>query len=293
MSAVIRFSAHSISLFLLGTFLVPVAQAATGETLFDDLNAWQETIDHIDIENTQQNIDVQFQGSKELFPDLSNLSIKPTSVLDEKRKERTEAFVTIQAMGAPITLSDVPRDAWFAPYIRAIADRGLVTGYKDEAGIPTGKFGPGDNVTIEQMAKVVVSAAGISPSDCSGTLLNLSASGSWSAPFALCAENKGWNVYADGSVDVHRPATRVEVVATLLQAYNVSPSTGTGTIFTDVTPTAQYASMIAKAKEDGIISGYTDTNGEPTGLFGPQDPVTRAEFAKIITLGLQVYGKTY
>ncbi len=35
---------------------------------------------------------------------------------------------------------------------------------------------------------------------------------------------------------------------------------------------------------------YTVNGGVPK-AFGPNDPVTRAEFAKIVTLGLEVYGK--
>lgn len=270
--------------------LQPFAFAATTESLIDDINVWQGVIDQDTKEQSMQDMDATFQNSKDLFPDLSTMGDVPTSVLDEKRQERTNEFVSIKVGSATITLADVPRDEWYAPYVRAIAERGLVSGYRDAAGNPTGRFGPGDNVTIEQMAKVMVSAAGISPTDCSIPTLNVTASGSWSAPYFSCAEAKMWSVYGDGSVDAHRNATRAEVVATLLQVYSINGDTGSGAVFTDVTPTLQYGQVIAKAKLDGIISGYTDINGEPTGMFGPNDPVTRAEFAKIVTLGMQVYG---
>ncbi len=286
----IRFRSTSISAILALAAIIPVTSFAATETIFDDMNVWQGVIDQDTKEQTLQNLDVTFQNSKDLFPDLSTMGDVPTSVLDEKRQERTDDFVSIKVGSATITLADVPRDAWYAPYVRAIAERGLVSGYRDAAGIPTGRFGPADNVTIEQMAKVMVSAAGISPSDCTIPTLNVTASGSWSAPYFSCAEAKMWSVYGDGSVDAHRNATRAEVVATLLQVYSINGDTGSGTVFTDVTPTLQYGQVIAKAKLDGIISGYTDINGEPTGMFGPNDPVTRAEFAKIVTLGMQVYG---
>ncbi len=268
------------------------ALAATSwETLMEESDIWEGVIDGEMMQENQQQTDMQFQMSPELFPDLSHAEDLPGSVLDEKRKERTDDFVTISVGSQQVTLADVPRSEWFAPYIRDIADRGLVSGYRDEAGNPTGRFGPGDNVTIEQMAKVVVSAIGVSPTDCATPTINVTASGSWSVPYFSCAEAKQWPVYQDGSVDAHRNATRAEVVVTLLHAFNTLPDTGSGIVFTDVTPTMQFGSYIAKAKMDGIVSGYTNISGEPTGAFGPNDPVTRAEFAKIVTLGLQVYGK--
>ncbi|UPA23120.1 S-layer homology domain-containing protein [Candidatus Peribacteria bacterium] len=270
---------------------LPVQAATSWELLMDEADVWEGVIREDIVEQNAQDADAIFQNSKELFPDLSHLQDEPSSVLDEKRDERTAGLLTIDVYGITVTLADVPIKEWFAPYIRAIAEKGLVSGYRDAAGTPTGRFGPADNVTIEQMAKVVVSAIGVSPSDCLKPTVNATASGSWSAPYFSCAEERQWPVYGDGSVDAHRYATRAEVVTTLLQAYSTAPDTGTGVVFTDVSPTMQYGSYITQAKLDGIISGYTDINGEATGLFGPTDPVTRAEFAKIVTLAMQVYGE--
>jgi hypothetical protein len=41
--------------------------------------------------------------------------------------------------------------------------------------------------------------------------------------------------------------------------------------------------------KQGVISGYMDAAGRPLGLFGPGNPVTRAELAKIALLGAGVY----
>jgi hypothetical protein len=283
-------NAHILLVIGCFTVLLPIAHATTADDLLDDLNAWQDDITQQTKDQGLQDADSEFQKSADLFPDLTTLSNQKVSVLQEKRDERIADFVSVDINGATLTFSDVPRTEWFAPYVRTIAEKGLVSGYLDTAGKPTGKFGPADNVTIEQMAKVIVSAIGIPSSDCSTHTLNVTASGSWSAPYFACAEKHSWSVYSDGSVDAHRPATRAEVVATLLQANGITPDNGTGAAFTDVTSTLQYGSIIAKAKADGIVSGYTDINGNPTGLFGPNDAVTRAEFAKIVTLGLQVYG---
>jgi hypothetical protein len=52
----------------------------------------------------------------------------------------------------------------------------------------------------------------------------------------------------------------------------------------------QMAASIEQARADGIVSGYNDDDGNPTGFFGPDDAVTRAEFAKMVVLAIQVYG---
>ncbi|MCL5734453.1 MAG: S-layer homology domain-containing protein, partial [Actinobacteria bacterium] len=69
-----------------------------------------------------------------------------------------------------------------------------------------------------------------------------------------------------------------------------SPSTTTTTlpissaVFSDVDPNSPYAADIATLYQRGVISGFRD------GTFGPNKPVTRQQFAKMIvlTLGYQV-----
>ncbi len=288
-----RFPLAIISAIAIPLSLLSVAHAADAEwqIVEDDTTVWQGVIDSNVREQDMQAADKAFQeNTKELFPDFASSSQGSTSVLDQKRDERTDEFVSTMVNGALVVFTDVPRTVWFAPYVRTIAENGLISGYRDLQGNPTGKFGPADNVTIEQMTKVLVTALGMGPEDCKKPTLNLTASGSWSAPYMACAELRQLPVIGDGSVDVHRNATRLEVVATILSAYKVMPETGTGASFLDVTATSQFAGFIAKAKSDGIISGYADANGVSTGLFGPNDPITRAEFAKIMTLALQGYG---
>lgn len=56
---------------------------------------------------------------------------------------------------------------------------------------------------------------------------------------------------------------------------------GTSVVFTDV-PTGQwFTASVRRALDAKVMSGYRDQNGTPTGQFGPSDPVTLAELAKI------------
>lgn len=259
--------------------------------MYDGLNAWQTDLQTQGTEMDLQQAEQVFQTNADLFPDLSKIGVEHQSVLDTIKKERTAAFVTATIGGTDVVFSDSFSDQWYAPYLRNVAELGILTGYRDASGSLTGKFGPNDPVTIEQVAKSVVSAIGVSPADCPQVPVNVTSSGSWSAPYVACAEKAQWSVYGDGSVDAHRPATRVEVIATALQAFKISPDNPSGTVFTDVPATMQYAAYIEKAAKDGIISGYTTADGNLTGTFGPNDTINRAAFSKMLSLALQVYKK--
>lgn len=280
------------ALVLVSGFLLTAAgtPVSPGLQLMEDIDAWTAVDEEHSADDTYQSADIKFQGSPELFPDTSEQ--QEGSRLDSLRDTRIEAFVSVEVDGKLVVFADVPRTAWFAPYVREIAERRIVSGYRDADGIPTGLFGPADNVTVEQMAKVMLYASGRATDTCLQTIpFNRTASGTWSAGFMACAEQAHWAIYEDGSVQPNRPATRGEVVMTLVQAFNKETGPRTGTGFTDVTLSSQFGGAIEQAQRDGIVSGYTDDTGTPTGLFGPEDAVTRAEFAKIITLGIQLYTK--
>lgn len=283
----------STAFLLAATVTVTPATAATampGSLLEGAVNAWEEMDNAIGAEEEMQSAEADFQSQTEIFPEVE--STDEGNRLERLRDERTSEFVSVQVDGSLVIFSDVPRTEWYAPYVREIAELRIVSGYRDAKGRALGMFGPQDNVTIEQMSKVMVYAASHAPDTCGAEpVKNATASGSWAAPFISCAEKLQWAVYGDGSVDIHRPATRSEVVMTLIQAFGKKTGPRTGTGFTDVGMSTQYAAAIEQAKADGVIAGYTSPQGVPTGEFGPEDPVTRAEFAKIITLGIQLYGK--
>lgn len=269
--------------------LAPAAHAASGIVL-PSLDDASDTVDMTVEDQVRQDASEAFYTSPELFPEVETGG--DGSTIDDLRDERTEGFLTIRVGTANVTLRDVPLSTWFAPYVRSIAELKLVSGYRDAAGMPTGEFGPADPVTLEQMAKVAVLAAGIDPAACAVPPRNLTASGAWSASFVACAEARAWAAYSDPATDLRRPATRQEVVMTVLQAFEREFDVDTASLtFTDVEKTGAFAPAIAKAAADGVVSGYTDDEGNLTGLFGPTNDVTRAEFSKIVSVALQLYAK--
>ena len=202
------------------------------------------------------------------------------------------AFVTFTEGRDTVELKDVPRSAWFAPYVRDAAEQRILSGYRDSAGKPLGEFRPEKNVTLEEVTKMALLASQADLAACEGTSKNPSAVGSWGASFIACAEKLQWIVFVDGVVDVHRPATRSEVVMTLLQAFGTPLKDPTGQVlFKDVSEATLFSPAIYTAVTDGIVSGYANANGQPTGLFGPDNSINRAEMAKMISLAVQVYRK--
>ena len=52
--------------------------------------------------------------------------------------------------------------------------------------------------------------------------------------------------------------------------------------FLDVDEEAWFIGPVRFLRDIGIINGYTDSNGNQTGLFGPADPVTKAEITNML-----------
>lgn len=208
----------------------------------------------------------------------------------QQNYERSLQFVTAEINGQQITFTDVPMDQWFATYVNKTIRTGIVTGYRDDAGNLTGKYGPGDNVTIAQLAKIAHELADID--ETRTTHLppkNIRARNAWFEQYFASAEKLDWLVYRDHRIDPGRPATRGEVVATLLQALDVRRFWSQGNMFTDVQRSTDYSSSIETAATDGIVSGFTDASGNSTGEFGPERPVNRAEMAKLIATAIETY----
>lgn len=203
---------------------------------------------------------------------------------DERSQQNAsdDTHITVTNGNGSVTFEDVPKDAWFATYVFTAAKADILTGYHDEKGNPTGQFGPGNNVTVAELAKIAHKISGKSEEAfASAVPENPHARHEWFSPFLASAEQRGWTIFADATIDPVRPATRGEVLVTLLQALDVPLQWQKGTIFTDVTPRTAYAGAIETAAQDEIV--------EKNATFLPGSAINRAEMAKIITKALEVY----
>ena len=175
--------------------------------------------------------------------------------------------------------SDVPEDAWEAPYVYDLVGRGILSGYGD------GTFGPRVTVKRCEYAKMLV---GISQTPLSNSLTTPYAdvpSWEWYFPYVNSSTSFMTGFTEDG-VLYFRPewdATREDVTVALIKALNVdlSPYTDpTGYLsqkFSDVDSIAAHNRVyIAAAVDKGYITG--DVNG----TFRGQDPIIRAEIVAVL-----------
>ena len=275
----------AVAIFL-GVMLPPLVFAGSLDDVVDDAGSFTGVLQQMQEEQTAQSADQLRESGSEIFPSTGqgSSSSRPSG-LDED-----PTFLTARVDGVPVIFGDVPKVAWFAPYVRSVSEQGIVSGYREADGTLKGQFGPADSLTIEQLAKIAVQIAKVDLTSCGSILRNTAVKGSWSEGYIRCTEQRGWAVYADGSVDVLRQARRAEVVATLLQALGVKIEQRTGGVFRDVDSSVEFAAAIEMAAKAGVIAGDSDAQGNATGTFRPLDPVNRAEVAKIVTMVLQVYG---
>lgn len=209
----------------------------------------------------------------------------------QQDKERALLYVNILVNGVQIVFDDVPMAEWFATYVHAALRTGIMSGYRDMEGKLTGKFGPGDHVTLSQLAKVAHEVAAIDELKDRTLPENLRARDTWFSDYYASAERLDWLVYRNVRDDPERPATRSEVVCTLLQVLDVERVWPTGERFTDVRRKTPYADCIETAARDGLITGDVDASGIAIGSFGPERPINRAEFSKMLSIAMSLYGE--
>jgi hypothetical protein len=191
---------------------------------------------------------------------------------------------------AGTVFTDTDDNAWYAPYVASLTDWGVVSGYRDASGKSTGKFGPGNPVTVAEVLKMSIEAANIDESECDKPTYHSQAPGHWAEAYVGCAEQLKVRVFAPNYVAaLDRPAQRAEVLTIVHD------------IFGDQVPSlyAQYNDTenhrfeadIAYASLLSVVSGDTNSAGQSTNTFRPNDPINRAEAAKVLYQKLKEQAK--
>ncbi len=159
--------------------------------------------------------------------------------------------------------------------IRAIADAGLIVGYRD------GSFGPDRSVRRGQLATLVSEALGETADG--GAALHLTdVAGSVHEDGIRAALAAGWmSGYTDRTFRPSEPVTRGQLCSTLMAAFDLPDASTTEVLLTDVDGTTH---------EDGIraVLAAELANGFSDGTFRPGDPVTRGQLSSVLvrTMGL-------
>lgn len=220
-----------------------------------------------------------------------NFFVSPAcEAADRLRRSQASALgasvVSLSVGGEEVKFTDVPRDAWFAPSVALAARRGILSGYRDERGALTGAFGPDNPVTVAELAKIAHMLGSVDASRFNSAPQNARARHTWAASFFRSAEERGWTIYIDAAIDPARPATRGEVIVTLLQALDLPVHWQKGNIFADVSARHPFAAAIETAARIGLVDG---SPGSPLPSFLPAAPVNRAELAKMIAVAIELY----
>lgn len=99
-------------------------------------------------------------------------------------------FLTGYQAPATPTFTDVEKGVWYYDCVEALAAAGVVNGYTDAQGVPTGKFGPGAEMTRAEFVKMATLAFNIpetlSPANQFSDVVN----GTWYEPFVTTAYNQ-------------------------------------------------------------------------------------------------------
>jgi hypothetical protein len=169
----------------------------------------------------------------------------------------------ITVTGAPKSgYMDVPDDAWFAPYVSYVVEKGLMVGM-------SGGFNPSGKTTRAQLITVIYQLAGAPETSTEET--------EWYAKQRAWAMAQG---ISDGS-RMNDELTREEAV-TMLYAYAKSQGkgfTGAWMFLLDYPDAADVSSWADEAMHwmvmNGIIAGKD-------GKLAPKDTLTRAEMATIL-----------
>lgn len=200
-------------------------------------------------------------------------------------EELTEILNQLDEVSGTVRFKDVPDGAWFHRYVSSVARWKIVSGYKDTGGNPTGNFGPGNPVTVAEILKMAYGSSEKNTAACTAAPRHSEAANHWASIFVACAEEDGVRLIEAGA-SLNRPATRAEVLSVIHDVFKerVPPLLSS---FTD-TAGHGFESDIAFAAAMGIVTGDKDADGNPTGMFRPDDNVNRAEAAKIIYEKLRV-----
>ena len=191
--------------------------------------------------------------------------------------------------GQTVVFTDVPQSAWFATYVQTAVEAGIVNGYMDAQGKLTGKFGPGNSVTVAEALKIAVEGAGYD-AELYGSVVDSGVGSHWASPYVSVAKAENFIVNASAT-RLNRPATRAEVAAIFTSAFDVDITVSQiGSRFDDVSASTTNAASIEALSRDEVVSGDTDVQGRPTGTFRPAGPINRAEVVKIVIGARARYG---
>jgi len=216
--------------------------------------------------------------ARAFFDEITSLRAELTAWETAHAADFSDVIARLETIAGPV-FTDVQSSDWFNPYVAALAEWGIVSGYRDAQGLSLGLFKPANLVTIAEVLKMTLEAAKIDEALCVRAPQNVQAVGHWSETYVACAEERGMRLF-QSSLSLNRPATRAEVLVIVHDAFG-DPIIPLYAPFRD-SRGHPFEADIAQGALTGIVRGDTDATGALLGTFRPTQPINRAEVAKII-----------
>lgn len=187
--------------------------------------------------------------------------------------EQTEQELNGQE-AAQTAFDDIASVPWAAEAIGQLSQMGAVNGRSE------GKFEPNESVTREEAVKMIVLTFGIPTEGATAAFIDVTLD-SWYYPYVAAAKENGITNGVGGSrFGTGEQILRQDLAVMLHQIYidqTQEPLTEAVQVFADYDEISPYAQQaVSRLSTLGIV------NGREGNRFVPQDPVTRAEAAKMI-----------
>lgn len=180
-----------------------------------------------------------------------------------------------EPLPSALTFSDVPDNHRFAEAIDDLAGRGILSGFSD------GTFRPGEGVTRQQFAKIIVSALGFIPSeDDVWAYPDVSPTASLypSHYIAVATENGLMSGYKDGLFRPKGSLTRAHLLLVLQLVSGSILSQPPDTFECCVrAKDGQWNSVIAWAEFNGLLAGISEL-----AEWNPGERATRGEVSQVL-----------
>ena len=187
------------------------------------------------------------------------------------------------------TFMDVPSSHPLFSFVDDITNRGIM------GGNPDGTFRPNATLNRAEVAKIAVLLAqesgkvaqGATPTGAKADFKDVPRS-AWFYNYVMVGvENGLFDGYKNANGELtgfYGPSdsvTRAQAAKIMDNAAGLQMMTSPDPKFTDVRSTDWFYPYVATAYYWSVLDGYKNADGVPTGFFGPNDPVTRAQISKI------------
>lgn len=177
------------------------------------------------------------------------------------------------ALGAsPSDFVDFPND-WSTGAMTAAVDNGLLGGVGD------GRIAPQGEVTRAQMAAIINRAFGAEKQASLSSYSDVAADAWYAVDMAKAVQMGTFSGTGNGLLEPDRAITREEAFSVLARAFALSA--GDGAALNDFTDGAQVSAWARGSVSAMVAGGYV--NGSDGNRLNPQQSITRAEFAAVMS----------